>query len=117
MLLRVGVVDEKPRVDPAAAGLEAVPGVPASDPPPPRDHPPPVRIAPEQLNDKTNLRPALSFKSKQFPMSALVGTDTNEKSKGSQGGDVFPNASIRKARKMLKLLRRHIWIFSDLHQN
>ena len=58
MLLRVGVVDQEPRVDPAAAGLEPVPRVPSSDPPPPRDHPPPVRIAPEQFAWKSPPRRA-----------------------------------------------------------
>lgn len=58
MLLRVAVVDEEPRVDPSAAGLEPVPRVAASDPPAPRDHLPSVRIAPEQLDDAD--RPALA---------------------------------------------------------
>jgi hypothetical protein len=34
VLLRVGVVDQEPRVDPAAAGLEAVPRITAPDAPP-----------------------------------------------------------------------------------
>ena len=38
MLLRVAIVDQEPRVDAAAAGLESVPRVPASDPPPWRGH-------------------------------------------------------------------------------
>ncbi len=67
MLPRVAVVDQEPRVDPAAAGLESVPRVPASDPPPPRDHPPPVRIAPEQLDDADQPPPAV--------VSAVVHTD------------------------------------------
>ena len=52
VLLRIAVVDEEARVDPAAAGLEPVPRVPASDPPPPRDHLPPVRVAPEEFDDE-----------------------------------------------------------------
>lgn len=32
---------------------------PTSDPPPPRNHPPPVRIAPEQLDDADEPRPAV----------------------------------------------------------
>ena len=59
VLPRVAVVDPEPRVDPAAAGLESVSRVPASDPPPPRDHPPPVRIAPEQLDDADQPPPAV----------------------------------------------------------
>ena len=51
VLLRVAVVDEQPRVDPSP-GLEPVPRVTASDPPPPRDHLPSVRVAPEELDDE-----------------------------------------------------------------
>ncbi len=58
MLLRVAVVDQEPRVDPAP-GLEPVPRVPASDPPPPRDHLPPVRIAPEQFDHADQPPPAV----------------------------------------------------------
>ena len=51
VLLRIAVVDQEPRVDPAP-GLEPVPRVPAPDPPPPRDHLPSVRVAPEEFARK-----------------------------------------------------------------
>ena len=44
VLLRIAVVDEEPRVDPAP-GIEPVSRVLTSDPPPPRDYLPSVRAA------------------------------------------------------------------------
>ena len=72
VLLRVGIVDQEPRVDTAAGGLEAVPRVPASDPPPSRDHPPPVRIAPEQLDDADQSSPAVNVVSPRYGHSGLL---------------------------------------------
>ena len=57
VLLRVAVIDEEPRVDPAP-GLEPVPCIPAPDPPPPRDLLPPVRVVPEEFARKSPPRRA-----------------------------------------------------------
>ena len=57
VLLRITVVDEEPRVDPAPA-LKPVPRVTAPDPPPPRDHLPPVRVAAEEFARKSPPRRA-----------------------------------------------------------
>ena len=51
LLRRIAVVHEKARRDLAVDGIEHVPGVPASDPPPPRDHLPPVPVVAKQLNN------------------------------------------------------------------
>ena len=59
VLLRVAVIDEEPRVDPAP-GLEPVPRIPASDPPPPRDHLASVRVLAEEFDDKKRIAAFLS---------------------------------------------------------
>ena len=60
VLLRVAVVNEEPRVDPAPAGLEPVPCIPAPDPPPPCDHLSSVRVAPKKFDDELRTAAFLS---------------------------------------------------------
>lgn len=57
VLLRVAVIDEETRKDPAS-GLEPAPRFPAPDPPPPRDPLPSVRVAPEEFDDADQPRSA-----------------------------------------------------------
>ena len=66
LLRRIAVVHEKARRDLAAIGIEHVPGVPASDPPPPRNHLPPIPVVAKQLNNAFHALPFLPATRRHF---------------------------------------------------